>query len=863
MAPTELPGYETYNITHVLEQIVRGYLCGSTNQKWSQHVFSYNKISNHPNVKTFFYRFEFQQRGTVHLHMLVWLKDIRHTQHQSFRADIPRSHPDLAFLVHKLQTSDAKSHCLNLQYENSFFCRENGKYVPHLKHPAEEFALNLRAYISTIIPALKCRMDFQTTDGVAMLLRYVISYVAKSQDATQIDSMYSYELQGRQAAVHYLMQNTPAEPETWFFLFPKKVAWSNSRTKRLVVPISETASDYQTLLKYWQRDTRYDSLSLIDWLRLFNCNPVHPKPYKHGSTLVGTKIVSIFNNEHFFQYLLLNLAHRNIETLKHPNHQHLPQYLQWYAAAAHHFPDTWTNGDNLKSLLIRQGNRDYYVSTVLGHIASLRDLFYLWQIQVVSAEQLNTPEIVDTNVTTLDNFQMAVMRHIDTAVSLRQQYYHTQNGTNRQRLFLQSIDSDIDSESESDSDDDCDADFFTVEPQETNTYLTGSMQSVNTNINWQQPILLVGKPGSGKSEAISHCVVKHIANQQNILVAVPTGFLASRFRAILPDDVTCDTVHSVFHIPVDTTQQSSINWSLAQYDILIIDEISMISERNFQHVINTLKRLLFRPVLVVCGDNSQQQPFEKTNVSTHTVASPLNNQAFVSSTYCYTLKGQLRVGDADYLAFLDHIRNWVPNYSILSGINEGRVLCPDGIVNYEKIMLAFQSNPNSVLLTFTNNAANNVNTMILSMLFKNSQPIGNCQLDSDTEMTSIYQGVRVITQNRDKKRNIVNGQMATIHTCHNATVILKLPNNKLVATHPVTFQSPDGQKTCYPFHVAYATTMCKAQGQTLEKAILWFDIDHVPPGTAYVALSRVRRLADIVFVTPLKTIFFKPVTLRD
>ena len=69
--------------------------------------------------------------------------------------------------------------------------------------------------------------------------------------------------------------------------------------------------------------------------------------------------------------------------------------------------------------MIRQGNRDYYVSTVLGHIASLCDLFYLWQIQVVSAEQLDTPEILDTNVTTLDNFQMAVIQHIDTAVSLK------------------------------------------------------------------------------------------------------------------------------------------------------------------------------------------------------------------------------------------------------------------------------------------------------------------------------------------------------------------------------------------------------------------------------------------------------------
>jgi hypothetical protein len=54
--------------------------------------------------------------------------------------------------------------------------------------------------------------------------------------------------------------------------------------------------------------------------------------------------------------------------------------------------------------------------------------------------------------------------------------------------------------------------------------------------------------------------------------------------------------------------------------------------------------------------------------------------------------------------------------------------------------------------------------------------------------------------------------------------------------------------------------MCKAQGQTLRKAILWFDIDNIPPGTAYVALSRVRNLADLLFVTPLKRLYFKPVT---
>ena len=40
-------------------------------------------------------------------------------------------------------------------------------------------------------------MDYQTTNGVGMLLRYVSSYVTKFRDDTPIDGLYSYNLQGR------------------------------------------------------------------------------------------------------------------------------------------------------------------------------------------------------------------------------------------------------------------------------------------------------------------------------------------------------------------------------------------------------------------------------------------------------------------------------------------------------------------------------------------------------------------------------------------------------------------------------------------------------------------------------------------
>ena len=102
---------------------------------------------------------------------------------------------------------------MNLQYKESFFTLESNKHIQHLKHPAEEFALNLHAYILTVLPALKWRIDYQTIDGMAMLVGYVTSYVTKSQDSPTIDSMYSYHLEGRDAAARYLMRHKPAEPE--------------------------------------------------------------------------------------------------------------------------------------------------------------------------------------------------------------------------------------------------------------------------------------------------------------------------------------------------------------------------------------------------------------------------------------------------------------------------------------------------------------------------------------------------------------------------------------------------------------------------------------------------------------------------
>ncbi len=90
--PTRAPFFETMHFVHVLEQIVRGYLCGSNSTNWTNHVFSYNHIRNKKNVTTYFYRFEFQKRGTVHIHLLVWFNNIAYIDYKHIRGDLPENY---------------------------------------------------------------------------------------------------------------------------------------------------------------------------------------------------------------------------------------------------------------------------------------------------------------------------------------------------------------------------------------------------------------------------------------------------------------------------------------------------------------------------------------------------------------------------------------------------------------------------------------------------------------------------------------------------------------------------------------------------------------------------------------------------
>ena len=115
------------------------------------------------------------------MHLLVWLRDISEIDFERIRADVPTGNPEDAFSIRELQKSDKPSPFLNLCNEPASANRRLQSLT--VQHNEEAFAVNLRAYIDTLSPTLKCSMDVQTTDGSGMLMRYTSSYVSKWSDA--------------------------------------------------------------------------------------------------------------------------------------------------------------------------------------------------------------------------------------------------------------------------------------------------------------------------------------------------------------------------------------------------------------------------------------------------------------------------------------------------------------------------------------------------------------------------------------------------------------------------------------------------------------------------------------------------------
>ena len=134
------------------------------------------------------------------------------------------------------------------------------------------------------------------------------------------------------------------------------------------------------------------------------------------------------------------------------------------------------------------------------------------------------------------------------------------------------------------------------------------------------------------------------------------------------------------------------------YDVIIIDEVSMITHTKFNHMMTTIQELQSRPVFVICGDKFQLPPITTDNNETTSGRSIYELSSLASISRSFNLTRQHRCMDEEYSEILNHLRYWKPTREILSKLQHDRLLHDKPSINDADLLHIIRNNADSMFL---------------------------------------------------------------------------------------------------------------------------------------------------------------------
>ena len=484
--------------------------------------------------------------------------------------------------------------------------------------------------------------------------------------------------------------------------------------------------------------------------------------------------------------------------------------IRHFAQAVTLQPDQWTTPEQIRSKFEEEGHHSSFLTTIVAYVLALHNIFHLWTLRIVDGRIGTLQTVSIQQLYPLSPHQTAIFQDIIQSVETRQ-------------TFLKDT----------------------------------SEQHSSSNNDWSKYGVLSGKPGTGKSQVLIRAIHHLIQEEYKVFLAAPGALLAQAYRIIFGPDLDTETIHAAFDIPIQEEASHDINFVLNKYDVIIIDDASLVSCHTFASIATILNRLNCCPVVVITGDKCQKQPLQTVQGRVTNTTSILNDTTFNSNNSVkYTLYHQFRILNSNYARFLDLIRHMQPSQEQLDNFQEDIVLYPSGDVQEEQIFEAFNKSSNMTMMTVSHAAAQRVNGIVVNKVFGNQVPLSTVRCSSIVASTPIYPYRRmkvIITENRDKNSRIINGQQATVVSSHRNTLLIQFPDQQRAFVYPVTHHvEGEGQVTTYPITPAYATTICKCQVQNI-RHLVWLDCVIVPAGLPYCTLFRVRKKEDITIFQPMKT----------
>ncbi|WP_234809005.1 AAA family ATPase [Mycolicibacter hiberniae] len=389
-------------------------------------------------------------------------------------------------------------------------------------------------------------------------------------------------------------------------------------------------------------------------------------------------------------------------------------------------------------------------------------------------------------------------------------------------------------------------------------------------------LFLTGKAGTGKSTLIRHFMA---GTDRNVVVAAPTGIAAL--------NVDGHTIHRLFGFRPTTTLSDVIageyrpgrfTKTLGNLDTLIIDEASMVRADTFDMIAGALQRFgphpgtAFGGVQIVLVGDLYQLPPVVTEGERHYFSTTYETPYFFSantfrredfpSVALTTVFRQL--GDDRMTAVLNEIRE-----GVLLGHARAHLdarVDPDFVPPADEFWLTLA--PTNRLVTARNRQ--HLDRLPGEEMVHRATESGDLSsFDKPLEDELRFKvGAQVMMLNNDQSERWVNGTIGRVvgvgYSRHGAVVEVEFPDGQITEVAPYTWEATRpmieggslrrevvGTFTQLPFKLAWAITIHKSQGQTLDRLVVDLSGGMFSTGQLYVALSRCTSLAGLVLKRPV------------
>ncbi len=400
-------------------------------------------------------------------------------------------------------------------------------------------------------------------------------------------------------------------------------------------------------------------------------------------------------------------------------------------------------------------------------------------------------------------------------------------------------------------------------------------------------IFLTGSPGTGKSYTLKEIIKSLKDANKNIAVTSSTGC-----SAVL---INGQTIHSYMKMGVNNQKVEDIVMSLKKYrnrfqslynlEVLIIDEISMIDNSTLQKISDIFQQIKRnkRPFggiqIIFVGDFCQLAP--------------------VTGDYAFntSLWNDL---DLTYIQLTESIRQKDDQLfqDILEEARFGKLSAESFDILKSLEDTTFSPGMMPTKLYSLNANVNHINTNEFVQLYKKTHSIYpkdakviDChaeqygiEYNSDTDifryhpMTNdprirkedyvidLYKGLYVIvTRNLNFEKGIINGTTGIITTLTPNLIVIKMTNNQkcTITYHKDVNDNNNTFIKFMPIKLAYALSIHKSQGATLDAIEVDGSTYIFAPGQLYTALSRAKNLSSVKLINLDKDSFICHKDVKD